>query len=170
MEPEKGNKLIKSKRKLVTIGWREWASLPALGIHKIKAKVDTGARTSALHAFSLKPFNDNGKEKIRFEIHPLQHNEEIIISCVADIVDKRLITDSGGHEEERYIIQTNITLGEQTWPIEISLTERENMLFRMLLGRSALRRRFTVNPTRSFLTTKQQRLVNHEDRDFIEKT
>jgi len=151
---ERNNKLIKPKRKHTTIGWREWVSLPELDIIRIKAKVDTGARTSALHAFSLKPFTENGKNKIGFDIHPFQHDNEKIVTCIADVVDKRLVTDSGGHEEERYVIQTPITIAGQTWPIEITLTERENMLFRMLLGRSALRKRFIVNPARSFVTTK----------------
>ena len=154
MDTTKKPQLMKSVRKYPIIGWREWVGLPALNIAKIKAKVDTGARTSALHAFSLKPFEENGKNLIRFEIHPLQHNTDNVISCMAEIVDKRLVTDSGGHEEERFVIETPITIAGQTWPIEITLTERENMLFRMLLGRSALRKRFIVNPARSFVTTK----------------
>lgn len=154
METEENIKLIKPIRKYPVMGWREWVSLPELRIDKIKAKVDTGARTSALHAFSLQPFVEDGKNKIRFDIHPLQHNTHDIISCVADVVDKRMVTDSGGHEEERFVIQTPITIAGQTWPIEITLTERENMLFRMLLGRSALRKRYVVNPARSFVTTR----------------
>lgn len=154
MNSEKNSKLIKTMRKYPIIGWREWVGLPALAIEKIKAKIDTGARTSALHAFSLHLFKDDGKNKISFDIHPLQHNTEQIITCTAEVIDRRLVTDSGGHEEERYVIQTPITIAGQTWPIEITLTERENMLFRMLLGRSALRKRFLVNPARSFVTTK----------------
>lgn len=154
MEPEKNNILIKQKRKYKIIGWREWVGLPELAIPRIKAKIDTGARTSALHAFALNPFTENAKARISFEIHPLQHNTEMIIRCVADVIDRRLVTDSGGHEEERYVICTPITIAGQSWPIEITLTERENMLFRMLLGRSALRKRFVVNPARSFVTTK----------------
>lgn len=154
MESKENIKLISALPKYPTIGWREWISLPGLNIAKIKAKVDTGARTSALHAFSLQPFVENGNNKIRFDIHPMQHDNNTTITCVADVVDKRLVTDSGGHEEERYVIQTPITIAGQTWSIEITLTERENMLFRMLLGRSALRRHFIVNPARSFVTTK----------------
>lgn len=157
MSPEKRIRCVKPIQIYPIIGWREWVSLPELGISRIKAKVDTGARTSALHAFSLKPFIDNGKHKIQFDIHPLQHNIDQVISCMADVVDKRWVTDSGGHEEERYVIETPITIALQTWSIEITLTERENMMFRMLLGRSALRRRFIVNPTRSFITTKAHR-------------
>jgi hypothetical protein len=157
VESERNVKLIKSISKHAIIGWREWVSLPELGIDHIKAKIDTGARTSALHAFSLKPFTENGKKKIRFDIHPFQHNTEITITCVADIVDKRLVTDSGGHKEERYVVQTPIIIAGQAWSIEITLTERENMLFRMLLGRSALRKRFIVNPARSFVTSKARK-------------
>lgn len=157
METEKNIKLIRPIRKYPIIGWREWVSLPGLNIPRIKAKVDTGARTSALHAFSLKPFTENGKNKIQFEIHPMQHNTEETINCVADVIDKRMVTDSGGHQEERYVIETPITIAGQTWLIEITLTERENMLFRMLLGRSALRKRFIVNPARSFVSTKRHK-------------
>lgn len=136
------------------IGWREWLSLPELGIDKIKAKVDTGARTSALHAFSLNPFKENGKNRIRFDIHPLQHNTDKIVTCVADIIDVRWVSDSGGHREERFVICTPVIIGGQSWPIEITLTERDSMLFRMLLGRSAIRKRFMINPAKSFITTK----------------
>ena len=145
------------KNKLPRIGWREWLVLPELGIDKIKAKVDTGARTSALHAFALKPFKEDGKDRIRFDIHPLQHDTETVITCVADVVDVRRVTDSGGHSEERYVIFTPIVIAGQSWPIEITLTERDTMLFRMLLGRSAIRRRFAVNPARSFLTTRKNK-------------
>jgi hypothetical protein len=144
----------KNKYPHPVIGWREWVALPELNINNIKAKVDTGARTSALHAFRLKPFEENGQAKIRFDIHPIQHNTDLIVTCTANIVDRRLVTDSGGHEEERFVICTPITIAGQTWPIEITLTERENMLFRMLLGRSALRKHFVINPARSFVTTK----------------
>lgn len=154
MQSDNKPKIMKLLRKYPTIGWREWVNLPGLGIERIKAKVDTGARTSALHAFQLDPFVENGRSKIRFNIHPFQHNTEEIITCVADVVDKRMVTDSGGHEEERYVIETPITIAGQTWSIEITLTERENMLFRMLLGRSALRKRFVVNPARSFVSTR----------------
>lgn len=133
------------------IGWREWVALPELGINKIKTKIDTGARTSALHAFSLRPFKEAGRDKICFDIHPLQNNIEQVITCTADIIDKRWVTDSGGHREERFVIRTPIVLGQEIWPIEITLTERDTMLFRMLLGRSAIRRRYVVNPARSFV-------------------
>lgn len=150
------SKIIKPLNELATVGWREWVCLPELGIDKIKAKIDTGARTSALHAFSLQPFTENGKNRITFEIHPLQHNTEMTITCTADVIDRRPVTDSGGHTEERFVIATPLVIAGQSWPIEITLTERENMLFRMLLGRSALRKRFIVNPARSFITTRKK--------------
>lgn len=153
MELDKNNP-SKPKRKYKKVGWREWVGLPELGITKIKAKIDTGARTSALHAFSLQPFEEAGLDKIAFQIHPFQHDTETVIQCVAPVVDRRWVTDSGGHEEERYVIYTPISIAGHTWPIEITLTERENMLFRMLIGRSALRKRYVVNPARSFITSK----------------
>ncbi|OAI49401.1 hypothetical protein AYO45_02775 [Gammaproteobacteria bacterium SCGC AG-212-F23] len=146
-------KILKQPPK-TTIGWREWATLPELGIDLIKTKVDTGARTSALHAFALNPFTENGKNKIRFDIHPFQHNTDKVITCTADVIDIRWITDSGGHSEQRYVIKTPLTLAGITWPIEVTLTERDTMLFRMLLGRSAIRRRYIVDPARSFITKK----------------
>lgn len=146
--------LLKPIKKYPILGWREWVALPQLGIARIKAKIDTGARTSALHAFSLEPYQENGKEKIKFLMHPFQNDTKHIIACAADVIDKRFVTDSGGHREERFVIQTLITAASLTWTIEITLTERENMLFRMLLGRSALKKRFTVNPGRSFITSR----------------
>lgn len=146
----------KIKKKLPTIGWREWISLPELGITRIKAKTDSGARTSALHAFALEPFKEGNQQKIKFDIHPLQHNTTLVTTCIADVIDIRSVTDSGGHREERYVISTPIKIGEETWPIEITLTERDTMLFRMLLGRSAIKRRFLINPARSFITTKSK--------------
>lgn len=143
-------------KKYPVIGWREWVALPGLGIDRIKAKIDTGARTSALHAFALKPFKDGNQDKISFDMHPQQNDTSTVITCVADVIDLRWVTDSGGHREERYVIQTPVILGNQTWPIEITLTERDTMLFRMLLGRRSIRRRFLVNPARSFITTKKK--------------
>lgn len=146
----------KKNQDLGVLGWREWISLPDLGIDRIKAKVDTGARTSTLHAFSLHPFNENGQERIRFAMHPLQHNTKKVISCEADVVDIRWVTDSGGHSEERYVIQTMLVIDGQSWPIEITLTERDTMLFRMLLARNAIRGHFMVDPARSFLKSKRK--------------
>ncbi|EKD73382.1 MAG: hypothetical protein ACD_45C00338G0006 [uncultured bacterium] len=154
MDTPLDNKKKVKLRKLKIIGWREWVTLPELRIDKIKAKIDTGARTSALHAFALRPFKEGNKDRITFDIHPLQNNMDIVVSCTADIIDKRWVSDSGGHREERYVIYTPIVIGDKSWSIEVTLTERDSMLFRMLLGRSAIRKRFIVNPARSFIRNK----------------
>lgn len=143
------------KKAKTTIGWREWVSLPDLGIEHIKAKIDTGARTSALHAFSVRAFTKQGKRMVRFRIHPYQRHKEIVVECVAPVLDKRWVTDSGGHREQRYVIESSVKLGEQVWPIELTLTNRENMKFRMLLGRTAMKDRLIVNPGRSYLVGKK---------------
>ena len=142
------------KSPIITVGWREWILLPELGLPAIKAKIDTGARTSCLHAFTVEPFARNGEEWVRFGIHPHQEDTKTEIFCEAEVFDKRTVTDSGGHKEERYVITTDIIIAEQRWPIEITLTNRDTMLFRMLLGRTAMRKKIIVNPGKSFLLAK----------------
>lgn len=144
----------KTRKKTQTFGWREWVALPEIGVERIKAKVDTGARTSALHAFSVRDFTEQGKHRVEFKLHPHQKDADTVVVCVADIKDERVVRDSGGHEEKRWVIETPVRIGADTWPIEITLTARDDMLFRMLLGRTALKGRAVVDPSRSFLTSK----------------
>lgn len=132
-------------------GWREWVALPDLDIACIKAKMDTGARTSALHTFSLTPYQADGKQKVKFLVHPYQHNSDIVKECDADVIDQRVVTDSGGHKEERFVILTALKIGGHQWNIEMTLTNRDNMQFRMLIGRSAMKNKIIVDPAKSYL-------------------
>ena len=140
---------------LSEVGWREWLSLPDLGIDHIKVKVDTGARTSALHAYYVDPFQHNGFEWVRFGIHPLQKNSEFAVECEMPVKDRRVISDSGGHRETRYVVETTLALGEHLWRAELTLTDRDSMKFRMLLGRTALDGKFLVNPGTSYKIGKK---------------
>lgn len=133
-----------------TVGWREWAALPELDIPAIKVKVDTGARTSALHAFEVNTFERDGSEWVRFRLHPLQDNAEQECVCECPVMDRRVVSDSGGHREERVVISTQIEFGGRRWPIEMTLTDRDSMRFRMLLGRTAMDG-LVVDPNASFL-------------------
>lgn len=133
------------------IGWREWLSLPTLGIPAIKAKIDTGARTSALHTFHAETYRHNGELFVRFSVHPVQRRTDVVVTCTAPLLDRRRVTDSGGHRETRYVVETPIRLGDREWTIELTLTDRDSMLFRMLLGRTAMRGRFIVDPEASYL-------------------
>lgn len=133
------------------IGWREWVKLPELGINCLKAKVDTGARTSVLHAFKVDVFRENGCDKVRFSLHPRRSSAKEI-TCTANLIDIRWVTDSGGHREQRCVIQTELVLANHHFPIEMTLTSRDTMRFRMLIGRTALPPNFLINPNASYLT------------------
>jgi len=147
---------------LTTIGWREWVRLDALGLNRIKAKVDTGARTSALHAFEINSFIEAGKTRLEFKIHPDQRDEEKVIVCSADALEQRDVIDSGGHKEKRWVIVSEVSLGPHTWPIELTLTSRDTMRFRMLLGRTAINGRFQVDPSRSYLIGKKPKRIKKQ--------
>jgi hypothetical protein len=137
-----------------TLGWREWLALPDLGIDYIKAKVDTGARTSALHAFRVELFDKDGEAWVRFGMHPLQYDPDEVVECEARLLDQREVRDSGGHSEMRYVIHSTIQIGDEQVDAEITLTDRESMKFRMLLGRTAMRGNYLVDPGRSYLSRK----------------
>ncbi|MEZ5573197.1 MAG: ATP-dependent zinc protease [Halioglobus sp.] len=136
------------------LGWREWIGLPGLNIQKIKAKIDTGARTSALHAFRVEPFQRDSQPWVRFAIHPVQGDSSVVVDCEAAVRDQRLVRDSGGHEELRYVIDTEIALGNDRFRCEVTLTDRDSMMFRVLLGRTALRGKYVIYPGRSYLQGK----------------
>jgi hypothetical protein len=142
---------------LPMLGWREWVDLPELNLSQIKAKIDTGARSSALHAFSIEPYRKGGERWVMFAIHPKQKNQELVIECHAAIKDRRLVSDSGGHKQRRYVIETPLLIGSTRTNIEMTLTNRDSMLFRMLLGRTALKDRFIINPSASYLKGKPVR-------------
>lgn len=135
---------------LSTAGWREWVALPELGIAHIKAKMDSGARTSCIHAFEVEPFEHEGAQWVRFSVHPDQDSTARVITCEAEVVDFRSVTDSGGHKEMRYVIKTIIEFKNMRWPAEFTLTNRDTMKFRMLVGRTTMNGRLTINPSLSY--------------------
>ena len=147
-------KKAQSPHLLPIIGWRENLALPELGIDSVKAKIDTGARSSALHAFNIKIFEEEGKQMVSFQVHPQQRSTDATILAQAELVDQREVRNSGGITQLRPVIKTVVELGGQRWQIELTLTNRDVMGFRMLLGRQAVRRRFLVDAGRSFLQSK----------------
>ncbi len=132
------------------LGWREWVTLPELNLEHIKAKIDTGARSSALHAFAIEPYRKQNQRWVMFAIHPEQNNTELVIECHAAIKDRRIVSDSGGHKQRRYVIETQLLLGSAIISAEMTLTNRDSMLFRMLIGRTTLNDRFLIDPSASF--------------------
>jgi len=141
-----------------TIGWREWVQLPDLGVDEIKAKVDTGADNSSLHAFNLERFEQDGVPKVRFEIHPRQRKRKPSIECVAEVVKERLVKNPGGRAELRPVIRTALVIGGEELDALVNLTTRDEMTFRMLLGRRTVRGRFLVDPGRSYVGGRPTRM------------
>lgn len=143
------------------IGFREWISLPDLNLTAIKGKIDTGAKTSSLHAFAIRHVKKGGKSYVRFKVHPIQKNLEVVVSCIAPLVDRRVVTDSGGHKENRYVIHTTIQMGLTKKVIELTLSNRETMKYRMLIGREALKQ-YYIDPAQSYLLRK-----NNKQKEYL---
>ena len=143
--------MARKKLKPLALGWEEWLNLPGLKIPAIKAKIDTGATTSAMHASYVEPYKSKNGERVRFRVRPLQDRPEVVVDCSAKVVDRREITSSNGEIELRYVIETPLVIGGQKYPIEITLSNRESMQYRMLLGRSALPENSIVDPSKSFV-------------------
>ena len=146
------------KPAIVVVGWREWVTLPDLSIEFIKAKVDTGARTSALHAFDVVLEREHGAVTVFFSIHPNQRRADPVVECMAPLIERRDVKDSGGHVERRCVIETNIVMGDCSIYSEVTLTDRDSMGFRMLVGRAALRGMFIVDPAKSYALGTRSKL------------
>ncbi|WP_308281097.1 ATP-dependent zinc protease [Pimelobacter sp. 30-1] len=148
----------------VTAGWREWVRLPGLGVGPVKAKLDTGARTSALHAFDLEELTRDGADWVRFSVHPWQRSAEDAVLVECPVHDRRLVRSSTGHTQERIVVLTDIELLGHTITTEMTLTRRDAMGFRMLVGREALRQGFLVDARRSYLGGRPPRKVRRKNR------
>jgi hypothetical protein len=142
---------------LAIIGWREWVGLPDLGITSIKVKVDSGARSSSLHAFALQEFDRNGVAWVRFQVHPVQRSSDKAVDVEAEVLEYRSVRSSSGKAALRPVIVTRVTLLGITWPIELTLASRDEMGFRMLLGREAIRGRFLIDAGKSYYGGKPKR-------------
>ncbi|BBD08084.1 ATP-dependent zinc protease [Desulfovibrio ferrophilus] len=142
--------MARIKNPKMLIGWREWVAFPDWGVPGLKAKIDTGAKTSALHVYEPEVFERDAKRFLRFQIHPLQNRDDVSIPCEAELVERRRITNSGGQTQRRYVVRTTVELAGRCWPIELTLTNRDQMKFRMLLGRSAMSGQLLVDPQLSY--------------------
>ncbi len=159
MKENSGSKPSKKKVKRIlkpatVVGWREWLRLPSLCETRIKVKVDTGARSSCLHAFNVEVIEEDGQQMVYFDIHPIQNSTDKTVRVSSPLIEYRTIRSSSGHEELRPVIRTLARFGDVSWPIEITLTKRDQMGFRMLLGRRALAHRFIVDPAKSFVQSR----------------
>ncbi|MGH8274324.1 MAG: ATP-dependent zinc protease family protein [Gammaproteobacteria bacterium] len=138
------------------VGWREWVGLPRLGVALIKAKIDTGARTSALHATNIEIYTtQTGNQRVRFTVWPEQRSRRGAVAATAPLKGERLIRSSNGAAERRPVVTTVVDIDGQQWPIELTLTSRDMMGFRLLLGRQALRGHAVVDPAKSYRTRRK---------------
>ncbi len=159
----------KNRSELAKIGWKEVVQLPLLGLPGMLAKVDTGAKTSSLHTFDLKLGRKKNKSWLRFAVHPLQRQTDEVVWCEAPVVDYRRVIDSGGHAEMRYVIRTLLLIGELKWEIELTLANRQSMLFRMLIGREALSHRCVVDPGLAFAFGRKPFSTDSKGKSTVEK-
>lgn len=148
---------MNARRTLPVIGWREWVSLPDLGIELIKAKVDTGARSSSLHAYHVNTFERASEQWVRFSVHPVQKSSREVVVAEAKIVEHRSVRSSSGKSTMRPVIITNLSLLGHSWKVQLALANRDEMGFRMLLGREAFRQRFLVDAGSSYHAGKRKR-------------
>lgn len=140
------------------IGWKEWFGLDSISLPAIKGKIDTGAKTSSLHAFNIESFYIEDVEYVKFDIHPLQKNKSLARTCVARVIDQRMVSDSGGKKEKRFVIKSDLRIGDSKIRIELTLANRDTMAFRMLLGREAIKQaKMLVDTSKSFLQGKLKR-------------
>jgi hypothetical protein len=148
---------------LPVLGWREWVALPGLGVRAVKAKIDTGARSCALHAFGIDVVYRRGSPHVRFSIHPVQRSDRDAVEVEAEVVDERLVRSSTGHGQLRYVVLMDMELMDHSWTAEVTLAKRDQMGFRMLLGREALRGRFLVDPSVSYRAGRPVRRVRRPE-------
>lgn len=148
----------------MAVGWREWVGLPDLGVEHLKAKIDTGARTSAVHAFDLSEFTRDGEDWVRFSVHPWQRSAEDAVETECRVHDRRAVRSSSGHSEDRLVVLTGVRLLDRVVPAELTLARRDEMGFRMLVGREVLRQGFLVDSGRSYLGGRPARTVRRRNR------
>ena len=141
--------------KRTVIGWREWVGLPDLGIRRVKVKVDTGARTSAIHAWDLRRYRAGGCDMVDFMLHPRQRDDKRVVAGVAEVIDERSVRSSNGQVSRRPVVLMRLEVGEESLVTQVTLVDRDEMGFRMLLGRRALAKRFVVDPARSYVVSSK---------------
>lgn len=146
------------------VGWREWVGLPGLDVPWMKAKLDTGARSSALHAFDIELFPNDGDDWVRYSIHPWQKSDDEAVTCESQVLAQRSVRSSSGHTEVRYVVSLDLAVAGRTVTAEVTLSRRDEMGFRMLVGREALRQGFLVDPARSYLGGKPRVAVRRRNR------